>query len=145
MDSQPLVNRAPWSEVSQKSLGANRRRVLFCPRLCENHSSGHLGTTLIQTARRTRIKHFLRLRLRFYCCVPTTASCVFTQPRPFADSLQPLGPALPCGSHRPVDPLGKFLGVQLRRALDRIGAPARFIAAVTLTGVAFFGAAFFAM
>jgi hypothetical protein len=94
MDSQPLVNRAPWSEVSQKSLGANRRRVLLCP---------------------------------------------------FADSLQPLGPALPCGSHRPVDPLGKFLGVQLRRALDRIGAPARFIAAVTLTGVAFFGAAFFAM
>jgi AraC-like DNA-binding protein len=40
---------------------------------------------LIQTARRTRIKYLLRLRLRFYRCVPTTASSVFTQPRPVAE------------------------------------------------------------
>jgi hypothetical protein len=55
--------------------------VRFGSRLCENHSADHLGAKLIQTARLTRIKYLLRLGLRFYRCVPTTASSVFTQPR----------------------------------------------------------------
>src|SRR5216683_4239768 len=61
----------------------------FGSRLCENHSADHLGAKLIQTARLTRIKCLLRLGLRFYRCVPTTASSVFTQPRPKADVTSP--------------------------------------------------------
>src|SRR6266571_2272509 len=45
----------------------------------------HLGARLIQTARRTRIKDSPKLRLRFYCCVRTTTSSVFTQPGPLTD------------------------------------------------------------
>jgi hypothetical protein len=43
------------------------------------------------------------------------------------------------GSYRPVNPLGKFLGIQFR-APSIASAPARFMAAVNLTGLAFFGA-----
>src|SRR6266568_4820500 len=49
---------------------------------CENHSAVHVGARLIQTARRSRIKDSPRLRLRFYCCVRTRASSVFTQAAP---------------------------------------------------------------
>jgi len=52
------------------------------PRPCENHFAGPLGARLIQTARRSRIKDSPRLRLRFYCCLRTKASSVFTQPAP---------------------------------------------------------------
>jgi hypothetical protein len=52
-----------------------------CPRLCENHFAGHLGARLIQAVRCARIKDSPKLRFRFYCCVLTTGSCVFTQVR----------------------------------------------------------------
>src|ERR1700756_5509027 len=54
--------------------------------MCENLSAGHLGARLIQPLASLTAKESPRLRLRFQCCVPTTASSVFTQPRPKADT-----------------------------------------------------------
>ena len=68
----------------QRSLSMASGAFPSCPRLCKNHPAGHLGERLSQTASRTRIKDSLKLRFRFYCCVLSTGSCVFTQPGPKA-------------------------------------------------------------
>jgi hypothetical protein len=45
---------------------------------CVGETEEKLSATLLQTARCMRIKDSPRLRLRFYHCVCTTASGVFT-------------------------------------------------------------------
>jgi hypothetical protein len=52
------------------------------PRLCENHFVVYLCARLIQAILLARIKDLLRLQPRFFCCVLTSASGVFTQPPP---------------------------------------------------------------
>lgn len=86
--------------------------------LAENHSSRRRRTTLIQTARRSRMKDLPREKTGFSCCAQTTAPRVLTQP----------------GSTAPVGNVSSTSALGLKAAAASVAANGRVVPKADLRG-----------